>query len=190
MHHFRQKSSSSATPKIDPPSTPTSQISEFIRRELATTHPRVKDPKALVASSSAIALSICSPPCDPLNNEPGSSKESGWRTAYGAARMAVEITKETSDMFLPLKAVTGALSVLIKNYDVGPLHVSPSRLLTIFYSKPLPMRNRSERSRKEYSRLLRCSDPQRVVRTVRRRRGEGLYASSFSPRSDEIPTDY
>jgi hypothetical protein len=32
--------------------------------------------------------------------------------------MAVEITKESSDMFLPLKAVVGALSVLIKNYDV------------------------------------------------------------------------
>jgi hypothetical protein len=104
--------------------------------------------------------------------------------------MAVEITKETSDMFLPLKAVMGALSVFIKNYDVSPLHVSSCRLLTIFRSKPLPMRNRSERSRKEYSRLPRCSDPQRMIRTVKRRRGEGLYASSFSPLSDEIPTDH
>ena len=33
--------------------------------------------------------------------------------------MAVEITKESSDMFLPLKAVVGAVSVLIKNYDVS-----------------------------------------------------------------------
>ena len=32
--------------------------------------------------------------------------------------MAVDIAKESTDMFLPLKAVVGALSVLIKNYDV------------------------------------------------------------------------
>ena len=32
--------------------------------------------------------------------------------------MAVEIAKESTDMFLPLKAVAGALAVLIKNYDV------------------------------------------------------------------------
>jgi hypothetical protein len=34
--------------------------------------------------------------------------------------MAVEIAKDSSDMFPPLKAVMVALSVLIKNYDVGP----------------------------------------------------------------------
>lgn len=32
--------------------------------------------------------------------------------------MAVEIANASSDMFLPLKAVVGALSVLIQNYDV------------------------------------------------------------------------
>ena len=42
--------------------------------------------------------------------------------------MAVEIAKESSDMFLPLKAVVGALAVLIKNYDVS-LKVSRSYLL-------------------------------------------------------------
>ena len=54
----------------------------------------------------------------PLTRAPGSSKESGWGTAYEAARIAIDIAKETSDMFLPLKAVVGALSVLFKNYDV------------------------------------------------------------------------
>ena len=122
MHHFRRKSSSSATPTNSLPPTPTSPI-EFIK-ELATTHPKAKkDPRALAASSSVIALSIGSPPCEPLDtahNEPGSSRESSWRTAYGTARMAVEIAKESSDMFLPLKAVVGALAVLVKNYDVSP----------------------------------------------------------------------
>ena len=35
--------------------------------------------------------------------------------------MAVEIAKESSDMFPPVKAVTAALSVLTKNYDASPL---------------------------------------------------------------------
>lgn len=34
--------------------------------------------------------------------------------------MAVEIAKESADMFPPLKAVTVALSVLMANYDVNP----------------------------------------------------------------------
>ena len=38
--------------------------------------------------------------------------------AHGVARIAVEVTKESSDMFLPLKAVVGALLVLIRNCDV------------------------------------------------------------------------
>ena len=38
--------------------------------------------------------------------------------------MAVELARESSDVFLPLKAVLGALTVLIRNYDVSPLQVS------------------------------------------------------------------
>jgi hypothetical protein len=38
--------------------------------------------------------------------------------------MAIDITKESSDMFLPLKAVVGAISVLIKNYDVSPVPIT------------------------------------------------------------------
>ena len=128
MHHFRKRSSSAATPTSSRPSTPTSPVLEYIKQELITSHLRAKDLRALAASSSAIALSIASPSYDPTDNaanEPGSSKESVWKTAYGTARMAVEIANASSDMFLPLKAVVGALSVLIKNYDVGPPSASP-----------------------------------------------------------------
>jgi len=121
MHHLREKSSSSATQINSPPPTLTTPI-EFVKEEVARTRSKLKkDTKALAFSSCAIALSIASPSCDLSDvalNEPGSSKESGWRTAYGAAKMAVEIAKESSDMLLPLKAVLGALAVLIKNYDV------------------------------------------------------------------------
>ena len=122
MHHFRKKSSPSATPPDNPPPTATSPIVEYIRQELATFHPRTQDKRALAASSSIIALSIASPSCDPTDialDEPGSSKESGWRAAYGAVRMAVDVAKDSSDLLPPLKAVMVALSVLVKNYDVS-----------------------------------------------------------------------
>ena len=119
MHHFRNKSSPAATP----PPTPASSIVEHIKQELATFHPRAKDKRALAALSSAIAPPISSPFCDPTDvalNEPGSSKESVWKAAYGAVRMAVDVAKDSSDILPPLKAVMVALSVLIENYDVGP----------------------------------------------------------------------
>ena len=82
-----------------------------------------RNPRALAVSSAAIALSIGSPSCDtPDISSDGATvqgRSTGWQTAYSAARMAVEITKESSDMFLPLKAVAAAISVLIKNYDVN-----------------------------------------------------------------------
>ena len=124
MHRFRKKPSPSATPTNSPPPTSTPLIAKHIKQELATSRPRSKDGRTLAASSNAIA----SPSRDPTDNtpdKPGSTTESVWKTAYGVARMAVEIANASSDMFLPLKAVVGALSVLIKNYDVGPLWASP-----------------------------------------------------------------
>ena len=104
-------------------------MAEYIKRELATFHPQTKDWRTLVALSSAIALSVVSPSSGPTHvvlDEPGSSsKESVWKAAYGAARMAVEVAKDSSDMLPPLKAVMVALSVLIKNCDVGSPPASP-----------------------------------------------------------------
>ena len=84
-----------------------------------------RKPEALAASSIAIALSISSAFSDIQDAStdggviPGG--DSAWKAVYGAARMAVETAKESSDMLLPLKAVVGAMSVLINNYDVGVL---------------------------------------------------------------------
>ena len=121
MRRFRNKSTSSVPTDGRPP-TPAPPIVQYIRQELASFYPRTKDVRALAAPSSAIALSIASPSCDPTDttlDEPGSSKDSGWKTAYRAAKLAVDIANASSDMFLPLKAVVGALSVLLQNYDVS-----------------------------------------------------------------------
>ena len=117
-----EKKSSSTTPTNRPP-MPTG----FIKREVVEAHSETKNPGVLAVSSGSIALSICSSSYGPSsvgNDDPESSKESGWRTACGAARMAVEVAEESSDMFPPLKAVVGAVAVLIKNYDVRCPQVS------------------------------------------------------------------
>jgi hypothetical protein len=113
MHRLR-KSKQSANPPVSTPTHPA---------ELVQTLTSQRDSRAIAASSTAIALSISSAFYDIRDTSSDSSnargRDTGWQTAYTAAKMAVEITKESSDMFLPLKAVVGAISVLIKNYDVS-----------------------------------------------------------------------
>ena len=79
--------------------------------------------RALATTSTAAILSFSSVSSNtrdmPGNGIAVQGRVTGWQTAYRAARMAIEVAKESSDMFLPLKAITSALSVLIKNYDVG-----------------------------------------------------------------------
>ena len=112
MHRLRK-------PKSPGASTPT-YPGELVQR--LTSLPQ-GDPRALAASSTAIALSIASPFYD--TGDPSGDgaavrgRDADWQTTYGAVRMAIEIAKETSDMFLPLKAVVGAVSALMKNYDVS-----------------------------------------------------------------------
>jgi len=53
----------------------------------------------------------------------------GWKTAYAAFRMAVETAKESSDMCPPLKAVVGAVFVLMKNCDVSAPRLRTENIL-------------------------------------------------------------
>jgi hypothetical protein len=113
MSRFRK----SKPPTDIPVSTPT------LPAELVQNLTSQRDYRALAALSTAIALSIGSA-FNGASNTPSDGatvreRDAGWQTAYNAARIAVEIAKESSDMFPPLKAVVGALSVLITNYDVG-----------------------------------------------------------------------
>ena len=123
---FLKKAWSSARPTNNPPPTPAPPTVEPAKQGLTTIHPQVKGLRAVAAPTSAVPLSVASPSDDPTDtalDERGSSKESRWGTAYEAAKIAIEIANASSDMFLPLKAVVGALSVLIKNYDVRILKV-------------------------------------------------------------------
>ena len=99
-----------------------------------------KKSKSLVAASTAVAFSIGSPSPDSRGVSSDDTTVQGrgmdWQAAYGAARMAVEIAKESSDMFLPLKAVVGAMSVLIKNYDVSVSCLRTEHLLILCLLSP------------------------------------------------------
>ena len=127
MSRFRKKSPLPSTPTNSQLHTPTSPA-EPAKRERFNLWAR-NNQGALAAPSNA--LSTVPVTCDLTNpapnvNEPAPSKESVWRAAYGAAKIAVEATKESSDVFPPLKAVLGAISVLIKNYDVSAFQLSCS----------------------------------------------------------------
>jgi hypothetical protein len=104
-------------PPADIPSPTPTPPAELVQQLISQ-----RDPRALAAASTAVALSFGSPFYGTSDaSSDGATvrgRDTGWQPAYAAARMAIEITKESSDMFLPLKAVVGALSVLIKNYDV------------------------------------------------------------------------
>jgi hypothetical protein len=132
MSHFR-KSKSPADISASTPTSPTELIQNL------TSLPR-GDTRALAASSTAIALSICSAFCDTRDASGDGAavrgRDPGWQTAYDAVKMAVEITKESSDMLFPLKAVVGAVSVLIKYYDVSPLCSQTERLLILWLFPP------------------------------------------------------
>jgi hypothetical protein len=125
MPGFRKKPLLSDRPTNSPPPAPAPQIVEDTNQGSTTIHPLVEAP---IASTSNIPVSHASTSCEPADtalDELGSSKESPWEVAYGAAKIAIEIANASSDMFCPLKAVAGALYILIKNYDV---RLSPASL--------------------------------------------------------------
>ena len=93
-----------------------------------------RDSRALAASSTAIALSVGSAFSDVRDTSSDGvavrGRGTGWQTAYAAVRIAIETVKESSDLCLPLKAVLGAMSVLMKNYDVSVPFLRAKHLLT------------------------------------------------------------
>ena len=142
MVRLRRKSRSTTTST----STPTSPAESFIQKKLSTLYRG--DVRILVGLSIAVASSIGSPslsqsylPCSPdeqkaahtshpdrdaTDQESSSHRaaDSAWQTAYSTARMAIGVANESSNALPPLKAVVGALSVLIKNHDVSSIPVT------------------------------------------------------------------
>ena len=121
MRRFLKK----AKPTKNPPPTPGSPIVGSSNQGPTTVLPLVEELGTLAGLETTIPIEFL--PRDTTSitlDEPRSSNEPHWRTAYEAAKIAIDIANASSDMFLPLKAVAGALSVLVRNYDVRFLQAS------------------------------------------------------------------
>jgi hypothetical protein len=58
--------------------------------------------------------------------------KSNWKsTAYSSAKVVIDVVKESSDIFPPLKAAVGGLAAILKHYDVRSISPTPSTILTI-----------------------------------------------------------
>ena len=88
--------------------------------------------------------------------------------------MAIEVADASSDMFLPLKAVVGALSVFIKNYDVrfprGVYPIDVNRFLQQTTANADRIREIEERVQS----LGEVLASRWAIGTMRKRRGETL----------------
>jgi len=103
-----RKSKSATNPPISTPVIPAELVSGLMsQRNLG----------ALVAASSAIALPFGPTIYPSSDGTTVQQMDKIQKTAYSAVKMAVEFVKESSDLCLPLKAVAGAMSALMKNYD-------------------------------------------------------------------------
>jgi hypothetical protein len=122
MHNLRK---SKALADISAP-TPTSPA-ELLKK---------RDSGALAALSAGIALSIGSAINDALGAPSDGRTIQGTgviqQTAYAVARMVADTTKESSDLCPPLKAVVGAMSVLMRNCDVSVSCSRTEHILTHF----------------------------------------------------------
>jgi len=51
--------------------------------------------------------------------------------AYSSTKVVIDVVKESSDVFPPLKSVASGLAAVLKHYDVRSLSTIPSMVVTI-----------------------------------------------------------
>ena len=59
------------------------------------------------------------------------NKPSWLSAAYSSAKVVIDVVKESSDVFPPLKSVAGGLAAILKHCDVGRLPSIPPTILII-----------------------------------------------------------
>lgn len=59
-----------------------------------------------------------------------SEKKSDWKsTAYSSAKVVIDVVKESSEVFPPLKAAASGLAAVLKHCDVRSISPIPSAML-------------------------------------------------------------
>ena len=92
-------------------------------------------PQHLSPPSSPVASSSHTPPTSPdstqkgstaVNSPPPPATTPGFlSTAYSGTKTILEVVRESSDVFVPLKSVAGGLAAIFKQYDVSSCTVDP-----------------------------------------------------------------
>ena len=59
------------------------------------------------------------------------NKSSWMSTAYSSTKVVIDVVKESSDVFPPLKSVVGGLAALLKHCDVRSFSLIPPTVLMI-----------------------------------------------------------
>ena len=55
-----------------------------------------------------------------FNRGTGNEEKSSWKSvAYSSTKVVIDVVKESSDIFPPLKSIAGGLAAILKHYDVG-----------------------------------------------------------------------
>ena len=106
LSRFRKPKSPDTTP-LSP-----AEVQKFLSK---------KKLESAIASSVASSTAVALPNISDMSSGGATGQGWGtvWKAAYGGAKIAVETIKESSDLCPALRAVTGAISVLIKNCDVS-----------------------------------------------------------------------
>lgn len=117
-------SSSSRSP-LECSSSDPSPIPQMSNSALSPTAPSPPSSSRLHPELSSLEPDLTSTILDPMpangdeSNVRGDQKPQLSSTSYSGAKAVIEILKEVSDIFPPLKAIASALFVSLKNYDVS-----------------------------------------------------------------------
>jgi len=67
-----------------------------------------------------------------LDEGAATQKKSSWMSAaYSSAKVVIDVVKESSDVFPPLKSVASGLAAVLKHYDVRSVSMTSPIILTI-----------------------------------------------------------
>ena len=67
-----------------------------------------------------------------FNEGAATQNESGWMSAaYSSTKVVIDVVKESSDVFPPLKSVASGLAAILKHYDVRSISSFPLMMLIV-----------------------------------------------------------
>ena len=95
-------------------------MNDFVPDTHLSTLPRVTDPDAVFNQNSPVTGgSLRKSPDHTVDQKAAPESGSDWKsTAYATTKLTIDLVKESSDAFPPLKAVATGLSAILDHCDV------------------------------------------------------------------------